>query len=131
MDVRVQLDPDHQAPALARAAVDGLRGAVAEPLLDDVRLVVSELVTNAVLHGPRREPVTLSLRVLGPDRVAGEVADQGDGAVEIAESADHGGGWGLRLLDRLASRWGVHEGSTHVWFEIDPTKSRPHEELAA
>ena len=28
------------------------------------------------------------------------------------------GGWGLYLLDRVARRWGVHEGSTHVWFEI-------------
>ena len=38
--------------------------------------------------------------------------------IEIRESADEGGGWGLRLLDKVSERWGVHEGSTHVWFEL-------------
>jgi anti-sigma regulatory factor (Ser/Thr protein kinase) len=119
MDVELHLAPDRRAPALARGAVDRLVGQVSAPVLDDLRLVVSELVTNAIVHGPRREPVTLRLSVTGPDRVAGEVADQGDGgAVEVRESAGDGGGWGLRLLDRVSDRWGVHEGSTHVWFEL-------------
>jgi anti-sigma regulatory factor (Ser/Thr protein kinase) len=118
VDIQLHLEPGPTAPALARAAVDRLAGEVPPPLLEDVRLVVSELVTNAVVHGPRREPVTLRLRVTGDGRVAGEVADEGDGAVEVAESAGDGGGWGLRLLDRLADRWGVHQGSTHVWFEL-------------
>jgi hypothetical protein len=29
------------------------------------------------------------------------------------------GGWGLSIVDALASRWGVHEGTTHVWFELE------------
>ena len=29
------------------------------------------------------------------------------------------GGWGLHLVQTLSKRWGVHEGSTHVWFEIE------------
>ena len=29
------------------------------------------------------------------------------------------GGWGLHLVQTLSDRWGVYEGSTHVWFEID------------
>ncbi len=31
------------------------------------------------------------------------------------------GGWGLHLVEELTDDWGVHEGSTHVWFEIDRT----------
>lgn len=118
-DLELHLDPGPRAPVEARAALERLRGSVDPELLEDVRLVVSELVTNAVLHGPSdRGPVTLKLRVAGPGRVCGEVADQGDGVVEILEEASDGGGWGLRLLDELADRWGVREGSTHVWFEL-------------
>jgi anti-sigma regulatory factor (Ser/Thr protein kinase) len=119
VDVQVNLDPDPRAPTLARAAVDRLEGRVDLTVLHDLRLVVSELVTNAIVHGPRREPVRLRLRVLDGGCVAGEVADQGeDGAIEVAESAGDGGGWGLRLVDQLTDRWGVYEGSTHVWFEL-------------
>ena len=34
------------------------------------------------------------------------------------------GGWGLHLVDQVAVGWGVHEGSTHVWFEIGPQRRR-------
>jgi hypothetical protein len=29
------------------------------------------------------------------------------------------GGWGLHMVEALTERWGVRDGSTHVWFEID------------
>jgi hypothetical protein len=41
------------------------------------------------------------------------------------------GGWGLHLVEELTDEWGTFEGSTHVWFEIDLSKPRPHEDLAA
>jgi hypothetical protein len=49
-----------------------------------------------------------------------EVVDQGSGFVPVARDrpATEAGGWGLHLVETLANRWGVHEGSTHVWFEI-------------
>jgi hypothetical protein len=33
------------------------------------------------------------------------------------------GGWGLHLVQTLSDRWGVYQGSTHVWFEIDRTSA--------
>jgi anti-sigma regulatory factor (Ser/Thr protein kinase) len=118
VDLDLELAAGPLAPARARAAIDEIAGALAPALLDDLRLVVSELVANAILHGPDA-PVRLRLHADGPGRVRGEVADQGrDGTIAIRESADEGGGYGLRLVDRLAHRWGVHEGSTHVWFEL-------------
>jgi anti-sigma regulatory factor (Ser/Thr protein kinase) len=85
------------------------------PTLTDLITVVSELVNNAVAHGPGR-PITVTL-VTGEETMRGEVADQGNPAVAIPEikKADRGG---LEMVDKLTSRWAVYEGSTHVWFEL-------------
>jgi serine/threonine-protein kinase RsbW len=81
-------------------------------------LVVSELVTNAFLHG--RGNIELRLRVQRPQRLVVEVVDEGrDAALEVREhdpQAD--GGWGLQIVDELALRWGAFEGTTHVWAEL-------------
>lgn len=80
------------------------------------RLVVSELVTNAYLHGEGR----IELRAALEDgRLRVEVVDEGTGNVpEIREAADESGGFGLRLVDQLSSRWGAFEGTTHVWADL-------------
>src|SRR4051794_4064752 len=94
--------------------------------VDRVELVVSELVTNAVRHGPGE---TISLRLVArPDGgITGEVVDQGDGHAAIGKqdvSPDEldeelaEGGRGLLIVDRLATDWGVEPGSTHVWFRF-------------
>lgn len=84
----------------------------------DVLLVVTELVTNAVKYGPG-QPIRIRLTMAHDGRVRGEVEDQGRGVVEIREAVrDEGGGRGLQIVDALTDRWGVFEGSTHVWFEI-------------
>jgi anti-sigma regulatory factor (Ser/Thr protein kinase) len=88
-------------------------------MVDRVQLVVSELVTNAVRHGPG-ELITLRL-VTGPDGdISGEVVDQGDGVVLIRDNdLTEPGGLGLPIVDSLTSAWGVEPGSTHVWFRFD------------
>ena len=58
----------------------------------------------------------------------GEVIDQGDGErakIEMSVEPTLDGGWGLHLVDQVATRWGVREGSTHVWFEIGPAPPPP------
>jgi anti-sigma regulatory factor (Ser/Thr protein kinase) len=118
--------------AEARRALDSLEDEVDPALLEDLRLMVTELVTNSVRHADTDGPADVGLSVsVAPDRVRVEVRDRGrgfdrDGARRRAPDGRDGepelraGGWGLYLVDRLASRWGVgREGGTRVWFELD------------
>jgi anti-sigma regulatory factor (Ser/Thr protein kinase) len=86
--------------------------------LEDARLLTSELVTNAVVHG--RGAIGLSA-LLDEDRLMIEVIDEGDGFERTVRQhgLDAVGGNGLNIVDRLASRWGIHAGSSHVWFELE------------
>ena len=88
-------------------------------LVPDVKLLVSELITNSVKYGGEGE-VHLQLFSRHPRHIRVEVVDQGSGFVPVARDrpATDVGGWGLHLVETLADSWGVHEGSTHVWFEI-------------
>jgi anti-sigma regulatory factor (Ser/Thr protein kinase) len=88
--------------------------------LAGAQLVVSELVTNSIRHGPGR-PIHLRLTTDNEGRLVGEVEDQGDGVVAIREQDldAPAGGLGLLLVDDVTSAWGVYPGSTHVWFRFD------------
>jgi hypothetical protein len=63
----------------------------------------------------------LNIDAQGPRKLRADVMDQGAGFVPVARDrpATDVGGWGLHLVEALSNRWGVHEGSTHVWFEIE------------
>jgi signal transduction histidine kinase len=110
---------DDRAPVVARHALDELAPELDPALLEDARLLVTELVTNGVRHG-RGEHVRLILDTSEPDRLRCEVIDEGHGFLPIARAghASEPGGWGLYLVEKLAETWGVREGSTHVWFEL-------------
>lgn len=86
-----------------------------------VRLLVSELVTNAVVHAeePRQPVIALSARREG-EMLFVSVADAGTGLPPRHRSPDVSrGGFGLDLVDRAAHRWGVEVEQGHrVWFEI-------------
>ncbi len=110
-----------EAPVRARRFVEeclnawGLRG-----IGERIVLAVSELTTNAVVHGRGR--ITLTVGDTG-DRVRVAVADEGGREPVMkdpgAVSGEAGGGWGLRIVDTIADRWGT-ESSDHgtvVWFE--------------
>ena len=111
---------DPHAPAAARRAVAGLAGTIDRDVVPDVTLLVSELITNSVKYGGDGD-ITLKVDVDPPGKVRAEVIDQGPGFVPAVRDrpATEAGGWGLHLVQTLANRWGVHEGSTHVWFEIE------------
>ncbi len=57
---------------------------------------------------------------LGEDEhVRGKVIDQGtEGVPAIRRADDDPGSLGLMVVDELTTAWGVHHGSTHVWFEL-------------
>jgi anti-sigma regulatory factor (Ser/Thr protein kinase) len=116
----VEIPRDHHAPATARRAVERLEGSVEDALIPEVRLLVSELITNSVKYGGEGT-ITLKVDAEPPGKVRAEVIDQGAGFVPVARDrpATEVGGRGLHLVQTLSNRWGVHEGSTHVWFEIE------------
>jgi anti-sigma regulatory factor (Ser/Thr protein kinase) len=118
-NLSVELPRTPQAAFMARRALDDLNGAVSPDVLPNVRLLVSELITNSVKYGGDG-PVRLEVQASG-DSVRAEIIDQGAGFTPKArdDDLDRVGGWGLHLTEQLTSRWGTYEGSTHVWFEID------------
>jgi anti-sigma regulatory factor (Ser/Thr protein kinase) len=104
----------------ARAHVrSALRGFADPDKLGRVELVVSELVTNSVRHGPG-EPITLRFGTDAAGEIGGEVEDHGHGQVQMRPPSPETtvGGLGLPLVDNLTSDWGVHPGSTNVWFRF-------------
>jgi anti-sigma regulatory factor (Ser/Thr protein kinase) len=118
MELSVEIPRNAKAPFLARRALADLDGHIDPDILPDVRLLISELITNSVKYGDG--PVRLEIRVT-EGRVRAEIIDQGVGftPVERNDDLDKVGGWGLHLVEQLTSSWGTYEGSTHVWFEID------------
>src|SRR4051794_39043558 len=94
-------------------------GGHVEALLDDVELVATELVTNAVLHGA--PPIVFRLRRDGAV-VRVEVEDGGAGmAIRAAGGPDAMTGRGLGLIEALAGEWRADRlpsGSKVVWADV-------------
>ena len=117
------------AAATARATLTRwLAGHVPGEVLEDARLLASELVTNSIGHGELPDAASLRLAVqLRDGALRVEVRDPGtSGAVAPREpDRERGGGFGLHLVDLVATRWGVNRtGGTHVWFEVDAAGAR-------
>jgi anti-sigma regulatory factor (Ser/Thr protein kinase) len=111
------------AARLALAEIDSL---LDESQAFDVRLLVSELVTNSVQHAQVGPDESILLQVAVADElIRVEVSDTGPGfRPPEAEpgDAERDSGWGLFFVSQLASRWGVErEGNGCVWFEIERT----------
>ena len=121
--IEIELEIGPSAAAEARAAAAALEGEASADVIDDIRLLLSEVVTNAVRHSeaPNGSHIGLCLRVVH-DVVRVEVMDQGGGFDPTPRTLPHleAGGWGLHLVDRLAGRWGVErQNGVCVWFEVD------------
>jgi anti-sigma regulatory factor (Ser/Thr protein kinase) len=120
--IELKLRPTPEAVPDARQALQALGEQVSAQTLEDLRLLVSELVTNSVRHAGLTEAQTIELRVkLSSEIVRVEVNDQGDGFQPTPRAhSEDGSGWGLYLVSRLSDRWGVSsDGVTRVWFELD------------
>jgi serine phosphatase RsbU (regulator of sigma subunit) len=110
------------APHAARQALaTALHGRVGERAEADALIVVSELVTNAIRHGGARttgDEVGVHAALL-PGGLRLEVTDPGEGFEPGGHGPRADGGYGLHLLDRLASRWGVTGAApVTVWVEL-------------
>jgi anti-sigma regulatory factor (Ser/Thr protein kinase) len=97
-----------------------VRAAAPCRTLITARLLVSELVSNAVTHGHGR--ITLRAQLF-ERRLLVEVIDEGDGfdrrLRERGFRTPGVGGWGLSVVDAESSCWGVRRDSSHVWFELE------------
>jgi anti-sigma regulatory factor (Ser/Thr protein kinase) len=106
--------------AMARTKVcDAISPDLVDGDVDTLRLLVSEVVTNAVRHGGASRDVELHASWNSEVRV--EVSDSGEGFTPEPRQAalDEPGGFGLFLVGQLADRWGVEtEGGTTVWFVL-------------
>jgi anti-sigma regulatory factor (Ser/Thr protein kinase) len=110
-----------EAPSAARDAVGaGLAGRVADDVLRDVRLLVSELVTNSVRHAGLATDSVVRVSADVTDGILHlAVDDAGTAGTVVARPPTPEGGFGLHLVEALAHRWGVtREGFTRVWFEL-------------
>jgi anti-sigma regulatory factor (Ser/Thr protein kinase) len=109
----------------ARAAIEYLIAGRCGPMTrDDVRLLVSELVTNCVRHGGAAGPAdTIEVVVtLSADLLRVEVVDPAGGFVPSKLPVDRNrtSGYGLAVVDALSSRWGsIGPPAGRVWFELD------------
>jgi anti-sigma regulatory factor (Ser/Thr protein kinase) len=126
MEVRCQLPREPYAPSRARHAVDqlteGLRWRAA-----DVLLVVSELVTNSLRHGPATADIEVLAR-RSEDALEVEVCDPGSGfELQLSprrRDALQGGGLGLVIVDALADEWGLRtDGQACMWARFDLSES--------
>jgi anti-sigma regulatory factor (Ser/Thr protein kinase) len=127
---------DRTAPGAARLAIDQLNGHIDPALKDDVRLLVSEVVTNSVVHAQPHSPGEVALDVWASEEVVRvAITDRGPGFVAAElPSRGEGSGWGLMMVDRLAHRWGVElDDGTEVWFEFrqESSSRAPYREPAA
>jgi anti-sigma regulatory factor (Ser/Thr protein kinase) len=123
-DFEVLLSGGPSAGFEARQAILAGDGSLTPDVREDVLLLVTELVTNAVRHAPVGPDQSLRVAFQIRDlRVRVEVADPGTQYEPAPPSyhPDGSGGWGLVLVDRIADHWGVERirGGTSVWFEIE------------
>lgn len=115
--VEVELPRSRTSAGQARRWLEQqVPAGVAARAMDDLKLVTTELVENALVHGKGRILLRLETR---PDVLRVEITDEGENAaIRIRTHGPEIGGWGLVLVDRLSDRWGAFEGTTHVWAEL-------------
>ena len=139
--LHLRLPAEVESVTAAHHCIFGVAAALDPDTVDDIRLLISELVTNAIRHAGLAPGDWIDLVVdVESDLVRVEVRDPGPGfdpgrlpASRQARSGSTGRsgslgslggplqtGWGLEFLRRIASRWGVRRnGLTSVWFELD------------
>lgn len=136
------LPPSTEAVGLAYRRLGSLGEFVEAEALEDLRLLISELVTNSLRHAGLGEEDWVQLEVEVSDgAIRAEVSNPGEGfeagldAGPVEQELDSPGrdsGWGLYLVDRISTRWGIAEdtpekGSTGVWFVLAASTTGNHD----
>jgi DNA-binding transcriptional MerR regulator len=108
---RAHFAPSPDAPQQARRAVDALLGSHEDRQLAFLlRLLASELVTNAILYGSEREPIQIDMQLFA-DAAELEVRNRGSRLrLKKLRANRHHGGRGLEIIDVLAESWSIETG---------------------
>jgi anti-sigma regulatory factor (Ser/Thr protein kinase) len=119
MEVRREIPNAPEAAAQARRLLDPFESRIPEDVLNDARLVLSELVTNSHKHArsPEGTPIHITLRD-SQDRLRLEVIEHSifDPTPETNEEL-RSAKWGLLVVERVADDWGrISEGG--IWAEF-------------
>ncbi|HEX8645961.1 MAG TPA: SpoIIE family protein phosphatase [Thermoleophilaceae bacterium] len=119
--LRISIPSSPQAPSRARRAVERLCGSLDSAVVEQLKLLATELVTNSCRHAAAKgDPIGLVLAIdEGVVRLS--VTDTGPGFAAPSGQPDPDGesGRGLFIVDALADRWGVDDtGGTRVWLEL-------------
>ena len=111
---------DRAAASKARAALSAFEPALSRRVFQNARLLVTELVTNAVRHAPAATEGRVALRLtLGAGGLRIEVSDPGRGFEPQIESESPDGGRGLMIVRELSDRWGIRANpTTTVWCTL-------------
>jgi anti-sigma regulatory factor (Ser/Thr protein kinase) len=123
-EAKLLFQPDASAPAMGRRVLESLSDTLTPSALDDARLLLTELLTNAIQHAhlSDNDRISVSVRREPLGVVLVEVSDPGDGLPPPdARPPGSGNGWGFILLDRLADEWGIEpvpDGGTRAWFRL-------------
>lgn len=124
VEIAVDIPLRPEAASEARAYLRRLKGSVPDAKFDAITIIVSEIVTNSVIHSGSHDSSDISLKVsVGEGHARGEIYDDGFGFERPASpmrTPESQGGWGLYLIDTLSEDWGVSRsgGRVCVWFEI-------------
>jgi anti-sigma regulatory factor (Ser/Thr protein kinase) len=133
-DMSFELAGGPYAVTAARLALANLESKLDSSVAFDVRLLVSELVTNSVQHAQvaAEDSIVLSVAFTGKT-VRVEVRDDGPGfeppSSPPPEDAD--AGWGLFLVEQLADAGGVGDDRKSVWFEIERDRAQQDGEASS
>ena len=127
--VELELPREPTAPARARAELrEAFAGRLGDSDQATLTLLISEVVTNAVIHPDPALGGSVALRITAyADRVRVEVSDAGSGfdVSSLRPRPREAGGHGLIVVDGLANRWGTSRRDDEgvdgfcVWFELD------------
>ena len=117
----VRIEPGSSGPAVGRAAIRvALAGQGATGLLEVALLLTSELVTNALMH--TTDGCSVRVAMIGSSALRVEVHDNSEDLPVLTDAAKRPlGGYGVPIVDRLATRWGSEltpQGKL-VWYELE------------
>lgn len=125
----LELPAEKDSVGIARHALSSVSDGLPSSVFEDLKLLVSELITNSIRHTGLAAGDRIELKVTkSPQTIRAEVADRGPGFKQepYRPYSERESGWGLFLVEQISDRWGLSvSNETRVWFELDIQNNSP------